>query len=123
MTDLLKTALALVPSLLPTRRVTYQRGDSSLLLDVTKGSSQVYYQDENGIRQRALSIDYIIVHPEKLILDGSVTLPEEGDKIIDDGEGTSKTFQVLQGDMAEAWRYTDRYETMIRVHTKQVDEE
>lgn len=123
MTDLLKTALALVPALLPSRKVTYQRGGYSCLLDVTVGSSPVYYNDEYGVRKRAFTHDYIITDPSQLILNGSVELPAEGDKVVDDSEGTSKTFQVLQGDMAEAWRYTDRYETMIRVHTKQVDEE
>ena len=121
MVDLLQAAVGGLRAMLPQREVRYSRGGHYVDLDVTVAVTSVDYEDEHGVRMKAAIRDYII-DPLKLVLDGSQVEPEEGDTIIDTLEGATRTFEVMSTEGGVAWRYTDRFYTMLRIHTKQSDE-
>ena len=111
----------LVPKLIPKREVRYQRGDWWVELDATVGSTILTSTDEYGVRTRTEMRDYLI-EPALLIIGGIQVEPAEGDKIIDTGEGKTRTYMVMQGQGEEAWRYTDRYHSLLRIHVKEIEE-
>lgn len=119
MVDLLQTALAALPKLIPRRKVGYQRGDEQIWIDATVGRTALYYVDESGVRQFGEIRDYLIV-PAELAFHGVEVEPEEDDLIIDTEDG-NRIFHIM-ADSGEVWRYTDRYRTMYRIHTKGSDE-
>lgn len=122
MTDLIKTALSALPSLIPRRKIKYQRGVEWAEVDATVARSVVEYFDNAGVRVRSEVRDYLI-KPSLLVLAGVTVEPKEGDVITDSGEGTKVTYKLLPDAAGEAWRYTDRYHTLLRVHVKEIDEE
>jgi len=121
MSDLIQQALAGLPKLLPKRIVRYVRGVDYVDIDVTVGGTRVDYEDESGVHVRAEIRDYLIV-PGELILSDVVIVPTEGDEIIDSNEGDTSTFQIMNSIEGIGWRYTDRYHTLLRVHTREVSE-
>jgi len=121
MTDILQTAMAMLPKLLPRRIVRYQRVDDYVNLEVTVGSTTVDYEDEHEVRLKAEIRDYLIPVAD-LILSDANTEPEEGDLIIDTEEGATRTYTVMGIESGVPWRHTDRYHTMFRIHTRQTDE-
>lgn len=122
MTDVLQSAIAAVPNLIPRRIVRYKRGEDHIGLHATVGSTRIDYEDEHGVRLRAEVRDYLI-KPADLVISDVTVEPEEGDEIIDSGEGgIPRTYQVMGVESGRAWRWTDRYHTMYRIHTKQTDE-
>lgn len=121
MTDMLQMALAGFPKMLPRREIQYRRGGSHVNLECTVGRTIMDYESEHGVRIKAETRDYLIA-PKDLVLDDAQVEPEEGDEIIDTNEGTTQTYQVMETEFGIAWRYTDRYHTMFRVHVREVDE-
>jgi len=121
MSDLIQQALAGLPKLLPKRIVRYVRGVDYVDIEVTVGGTRVDYEDESGVHVRAEIRDYLIV-PGELILSDVVIVPTEGDEIIDSNEGDTSTFQIMNSIEGIGWRYTDRYHTLLRVHTREVSE-
>jgi len=121
MSDLIQQALAGLPKLLPKRTVRYVRGDDYVDIDVTVGSTIVGYEDDHGVRLKAEVRDYLI-EPGYLILSDVEIEPTEGDTIIDTTEGATRTYEVMPIGDGIAWRWTDRYHTMFRIHTRQSDE-
>lgn len=122
MVDLLQTALSGLSKMLPHRQVRYQRGESYVDLEsATVAVTTVDYEDEHGVRLKAEIRDYLI-SPADLILDDVQVEPQESDEIIDTNEGGTKTYVVMGIEAGVAWRYTDRYHTMFRIHTREADE-
>jgi len=121
MTDILQMATGLL-RLLPHRTIRYSRGEDYVNLEnATVGRTRVDYEDEHGVRMVGEIRNYLI--PAKdLIINNSLTEPEEGDVIIDTNEGTTKTYWVMGTEGSEAWRYTDRYHAMLRVYVRETDE-
>lgn len=117
MTDFLQAGLNLLPSLLPHRDVTYQRRGHRITIKATLGSTRMAYENEFGVRQYTETRDYL-VEPSQISFDDIVSEPEEGDFIIDSGI----TYKVMPTGTDEAWRYTDRHHTMLRIHVGKVDE-
>lgn len=109
----------MVPKLIPRRNVRYERGDYFVVLEATVARTILYTVDNYGVRVRAEMRDYLIV-PELIILNSVEVLPEEEDLIIDTNEGGTITYKVMRGDAGESWRYTDRYHSLLRIHTKEV---
>ena len=122
MADLIQTALSALPLLLPRRNVKYQRGVEWVEVEATVARSIVEYITDAGVRVRAEVRDYLI-KPSLLELEGVTIEPRTGDIITDDNEGKEVVYKVLPDASGESWRYTDRYHTLLRVHTKEVEED
>lgn len=122
MVDWLQNAVVGLKKALPKRTVRYYRGSDWVEMeDVTVASTNVGYETGEGVRMNSKVRDYLIV-PESLIINSIKVEPAEGDQIVDTNDGSTQTYEVMSlgGDMA--WRYTDRYHTMLRVHTRDVIE-
>ena len=120
MTDFLRDCVGFVTALLPKRTVKYQRDtfwkDN---LEVTVGRTIIRYTQDEGVRLAVEVRDYLIT-PADLVIGGEVIEPDEGDLIFDSGEGVERTYRVIAVE-GEIWRYTDRYHTLYRIHTKEVE--
>lgn len=109
----------MLPKLVPRRSVRYERGEYFVVLEATLARTILYQTDNQGMRVRAETRDYLI-KPALLILNSVQVEPEEEDLIIDTGEGSTVTYKVMSGDTGEAWRYSDRYHSLFRIHVKEV---
>jgi len=100
--------------------VTYVRGDYSVSLTATVGSTSFDQADEFGIIERIESRDYLIDAAD-LVLNSVTVLPGRGDKIEETQDGTTYTYEVMTLDNQPAWRYSDSYRKKLRIHTKQIE--
>ena len=125
MADLLQTAASWLTDQRDrflSRQVTYRRGEREVMLPATLGSSTFEVINDIGVTETYESRDFLI-RAADLALDGQTFLPDGGDRIIDSLAGRVMTYQVLAPGGQMPWRYSDRYRTTIRIHTKQVNEE
>ncbi len=118
MTDLIESALSALPMLIPRRKVGYQRGSEVIWIDATVARSMYLYTDDNGVRIYTEGRDYL-VEPSEIVMAGAETLPAEGDQVIDE----DKRYTVMTESDGEVFRFTDRYHTLLRIHTKENDDE
>ena len=104
------------------RTVIYQRGGQSVEIAATLGSTTYEVADESGVTVQAKATDFI-VSAGALVLGGEVTQPNVGDRLsVTDGD-TVQVFEVLDLAGAGHYRPCDPNGRMLRIHTKQVDEE
>lgn len=97
--------------------VTYARGSATVTLAATVGKTG-QNQDiapEGGVVIRTGVRDYII-SAASLILSGSLTAPQRGDKIT---EGSSIYEVMPLGE--DCFRYCDSGRTQLRIHTHQIE--
>ncbi len=95
--------------------VTYSRGSSSVSLTAVPTQASFEQVDEGGI-VRWEAKDFLIKASD-LTFGGELIEPKKGDKIKDEND---KVFKVLDDGNLPCFRYSDPYQTMLRVHTKQV---
>jgi hypothetical protein len=98
--------------------VTYKRGTASAEVPATIGKTLFRIEDEYGRVVRYESRDFLIT-AEKLVLNGTVVLPERGDEIIDDGF----VYEVMAPANEPEWRYSDAFRKTLRIHTKNTGKE
>lgn len=100
-------------------RVTFSRGGDSVAVDATKGKTEIEVDDGQSLVRSAV-VDWI-VRPESLRLAGGVVEPRIGDEFSELRGRTVLVHRVLALPGGEVWRRTT-YGTLIRVHTKLVEE-
>lgn len=98
--------------------VTYTRGVESVSLTITRGQTAFETEDTDGFTITAHSIDFI-VKASDLVLDGEVALPEVRDYITD---AAGKVYSVLILPGGTHYRFSDPAQTILRVHTRMVDD-
>jgi hypothetical protein len=101
------------------RTVTYQRGADTVDVPASIGRTTFEVDDGYGIVQKWESRDFLILAAD-LVLNGSQTLPQRGDRIQETQAGTTYTYEVLAPGKEPAWRYSDPYRKTLRIHTKQI---
>lgn len=112
-------------NLLPKVEVEYRRlkpVEHSVTLNVVIAATTRAVEDEYGLHKVGGTRDYLL-RAIDLILDGSQVEPKAGDVILETIAGKIRTYQVMSLAGGEAWRYSDRYYNVLRVHTKQIDEQ
>jgi hypothetical protein len=92
--------------------ITFSRGDQSIQVYATRGSSEWPSTDRNGSIIRTQTNDYIMAANQF----ADFGLPEEFDLITDHNQ----TFEVLSENGAQWYQFSDGARTIIRVHTKRV---
>lgn len=100
--------------------VTYRRPSPAGTVTVTAtiGETVVQQQGYDGVyMQRVESKDFLI-KAEDLILNGSVSLPADGDQI-EHGGVTYQVTPIVDGE--PAWRWSNGYRTVLRIHTQQIE--
>ncbi len=103
--------------------VVYRRGVLSVEVTASVGKTLLKLNDGvGGVRMEWTDADFIIP-AALLILGGSAVLPARGDKIIRTLKGKVLTYEPMASGGEPPWRWSDGYQTLLRVHTKQVKTE
>lgn len=102
-----------------TRMVVYQRGGDSVELAATIGRSEFEQADEYGSVHRIESRDYL-VRAADLVLAGSQTLPQGGDRIRETAGEQVFVYEVMAPGTEPPFRHSDPYRQTLRIHTKHV---
>ena len=95
--------------------VEYQRGNSMLTLQATIGQTIFETTDDYGRITKIESRDFLIRACD-LVIDGLITTPVAGDKIIEGGF----VYEVMSPTGQPDLRYSDINRQTLRIHTKQV---
>jgi len=125
MSDLLQSGAAWLASQMHSHaahEITYKRGAEQLPLVATIGKTLFETTNEHGIVERIESRDFM-VRAGDLILGGNVVTPLRGDHIRETAGNQTCTYEVLAPGREPAWRYSDAYRTLLRIHTKLVGTE
>lgn len=102
--------------------ITYVRGEESVELPASIGRTTFEVDNGFGVVERTESRDFLVL-AEDLVLAGSATLPERGDRIRETQGTTSYVYEVLAPGKEPHWRYSDPYRQTLRIHTKHVSTE
>lgn len=100
------------------RTILLQRRSSSVSILAVPGSTKSLVNTSEGARLMLRERDYIIrADLYRFPGDPDCTRPLPGDQIVDQG----KTYEVTRfGDQLPCWDWSDRGETYLRVHTREV---
>lgn len=99
------------------RTMIYRRGDDSVEVAATIGSTAFERADEYGVVHRIESRDFLIAAAD-LVLAGTATLPKPGDRITETGSTSVHEYEVMAPGGEPAWRYSDPQRLTLRIHTK-----
>ena len=123
MTDLLKTGSDWLEDMRDTHATTsveYCRDGDSVQVSATVGRTIFRINDAYGGDVRHVSRDYLILAAD-LVLAGSQTLPQQGDRIKEAVGDKVYVYEVMSpGGNEPDWRYCDAYRKTLRIHTKHV---
>ena len=100
----------------------YQRGDESVEIAATLGSTSVEVTDDAGATVQTPQMDFI-VSADALVLGGVAVTPQVGDRISVSSGGKTAVYEVLSLPDGRHYRPCDGSGRMLRIHAKQVDEE
>jgi len=99
------------------RTVVYRRGEDSVEISATIGSTAFDRTDEYGVVHRIESRDYLVAAAD-LMLGGEAVTPKAGDRITETGEARVHEYEVMSPGDEPAWRYSDPQRRTLRIHTK-----
>lgn len=104
------------------RTIQYQRGMDSLVIEAALGRTEFEQADDFGIVRRSESRDYLIRAIDLVLSDGQ-TVPRTGDRIKEVGWAGATIYEVRAPNNETPYRFTDPYNTRLRVHTKLIGTE
>ena len=104
------------------RTVVYCRGDDSVAVQATIGTTIFEVDNGAGVLEKTESRDFLISTAE-LVLAGEETLPLRGDRIQETNGTQVFVYEVMAPGREPHWRYSDPYRKTLRIHTKHVDTE
>jgi hypothetical protein len=126
MPDLLQTGSDWLADQLKThasRQVVYRRGAFEVAVLATVGRTLLKLDDGyGGVRMEWTDRDFLI-HAADLVLGGVPTLPQRGDQIRETQGAKTFIYEVMAPGQEPAWRWSDVYRKVLRIHTKQVGTE
>ena len=101
------------------RTVTYRRGSSTAQVPATVGATRFEVDDGYGLIVEQNMRDYIIAAAD-LVLNGEQTLPERGDEILEERDGVTYVYEVMELGAEQHYRFSDPAGKTLRIHTKHV---
>jgi len=122
MADLLKTGSAWLEAQRHehmSSTVTYRRGGDSVELSATVGRTRYESADDHGLIVKSEARDYLL-RASDLILGGSTTTPERGDRIEETIGASVYSYEPFPLGGEPLWRYSDPLNETIRIHTRHV---
>ena len=99
------------------RTVVYRRGDDTVELAATVGSTAFDRTDEYGVIHRIELRDYLVTAAD-LVLGGEAVIPRAGDRITETDGARVHEYEVMAPEGEPAWRYSDPQRMTLRIHTK-----
>lgn len=94
--------------------VTYVRGNQASEVTATIGASAFESATQSGVLERWESRDYLIDYDDLPFGD-----PLQGDRVVEEIDGTNVTYEVASPRGVPLWHYADAFRLIVRVHTKQ----
>jgi hypothetical protein len=123
MPDLLRTGSDWLADMLKehaSRPVVYRRGAVEVTVQATIGRTLLKLDDGyGGVRMEWTDRDFLI-HAADLVLGTATALPERGDTIRETQGDKTLVYEVMAPGKEPAWRWSDVYRKVLRIHTKQV---
>lgn len=105
------------------RPVVYRRGAAEVAVQATIGRTLLKLDDSyGGVRMEWTDRDFLIPAAD-LVLGTGAVLPERGDVIREAQGGQTFVYEVMAPGKEPAWRWSDVYRKVLRIHTKQVGTE
>jgi hypothetical protein len=102
------------------RPVVYRRGADEVTVQATIGRTLLKLDDGyGGVRMEWTDRDFLI-HAADLVLGGNTVLPERGDLIRETQGGKTFVYEVMAPGKEPAWRWSDVFRKVLRIHAKQV---
>ena len=105
-----------------TQSVVYQRGEDSVEVLATIGSTTFNIDDGGGALLRIEARDYLI-RVADLMIGETPILPKRGDQIRETSGDQTYVYEVVGPGDEPCWRWSDGYRQTLRIHTKQIDME
>jgi len=102
------------------RTVTYRRGSSTVELPATVGATRFEVDDGYGLVIEQEMRDYLIATAD-LVLGGEQTLPRLGDEILEERDGVTYVYEVMELGAEQHYRTCDPAGKTLRIHTKHVE--
>ncbi len=123
MPDLLRTGSDWLAEMLKehaSRPVAYRRGADEVAVQATIGRTLLKLDDGyGGVRMEWTDRDFLIDAAD-LVIGGNAVLPERGDVIRETQGGKTFVYEVMAPGKEPAWRWSDGFRKVLRVHAKQV---
>lgn len=102
------------------RSVVYRRGTDEVAVQATIGRTLLKLDDGyGGVRMEWTDRDFMI-HAADLVLNGNAVLPERGDLIHETQGDKTFVYEVMAPGKEPAWRWSDVFRKVLRIHAKQV---
>jgi hypothetical protein len=102
------------------RPVVYRRGVDEVAVQATIGRTLLKLDDGyGGVRMEWTDRDFLI-HAADLVLNAVAVLPERGDRIRETQGGKVFVYEVMAPGKEPAWRWSDVFRKVLRIHAKQV---
>jgi len=102
------------------QQVQYARGAQSVPLQATFGQSLLKLEDGQGHLVMEWTDADIVIAAADLILGGVLTQPQRGDTVTTVYRGNTLAYEVLPIKGEPPWRWSDPFNTQMRVHLKLV---
>ncbi|MBM3983780.1 MAG: hypothetical protein FJ304_26640 [Planctomycetes bacterium] len=100
------------------RPVVYRRGAVEVTVQATIGRTLLKLDDGyGGVRMEWTDRDFLIHVAD---LGAVIVLPERGDTIREAQGDKTFVYEVMAPGKEPAWRWSDVYRKVLRIHTKQV---
>lgn len=123
MPDLLKSGSDWLADMIKehaSRPVVYRRGATEVAVQATIGRTLLKLDDGyGGVRMEWTDRDFLL-HAADLVLGAVAVLPERGDTVRETVGTKTFIYEVMAPGKEPAWRWSDVFHKMLRIHTKKV---
>lgn len=119
MTDMLRSGAAWLASQLKSSAGTlcaYKRGNNTAQFTASISRSTFESQGQSGVIETWESRDYLAKTDELPYGE-----PQRGDLVIEELDGVATFYEVTAPRGVPVFHYADAFQTIIRIHTKQID--
>ena len=105
------------------RPVTYRRGADEVTVQATIGRTLLKLDDGYGGGSIEWTDRDFLIHAADLVLGGTPILPQRGDIIRETQGDKTLVYEVMAPGKEPAWRWSDAFRKVLRIHAKQVGTE
>jgi hypothetical protein len=99
--------------------VVYEQAAEQVAVKATIGRTVFELDNGHGVLERTESRDFLILGAD-LVLGGSPALPQRGDRVRETQGVKVYVYEVMAPGREPAWRWSDPYRKLLRIHTKQI---
>ena len=105
------------------REVTYQQGNTSIVVSATVGRTLLKLEDNYGGIQLVWTDRDYLIPSSALVAAGQGIVPKAGDRVIDENDSPTTEYEVMPYGDEPVFRPSDPYGIILRIHTKVIAQE